>query len=199
MSKVTDRGPGMPEGITGEHMSKAVRVLAELAGRYAEGDPGAPVDWMEWLARVGAVAFEVAGPSEAGAARLIASVVRDFGPNPDGATRGEFAVGLLEVARAAGWSEEDNEPVIPRFPHPRQPSDPSSKEAVQRALRSIAARLLQERPDELMTEAAAWELADDEAQGEPVLCGGVLAMLPRIDEGVTRGEFGAQLVEAVDR
>ncbi|MER6982338.1 hypothetical protein [Streptomyces carpinensis] len=75
----------------------------------------------------------------------------------------------------------------------------TSEEAVRRALLEIARLLEQDRPGEPMTEAVAQQLADDQAQGEPNLSGGVLAMLPPVDGGVTRGEYGARLREAVAR
>ncbi|MER6982339.1 hypothetical protein [Streptomyces carpinensis] len=119
MGKSTDACPGVMRDVTDEQKCKAVGVLVELAGRYAEGDPDASVDWMEWLARVGAVSFEAAGHGQA-ESRVIATVVRELAPNPENAQRGKFAAGLLEAARAAGWSDDENEPVIPRFPHPRR-------------------------------------------------------------------------------
>ncbi|WP_405759501.1 hypothetical protein OG234_13460 [Streptomyces sp. NBC_01420] len=127
MAKVTDRPLGMPGGVTDEHKNKAAAVLARLARRYAEEDPGAPVDDFAFVMRAGAEAYDVTGRSLAGAHRIVAALVRQVAP-ATGTGCGAFAAGLYDGARAYGWSDDDNQPVIPRhnIPAPR-PSEESGR------------------------------------------------------------------------
>jgi hypothetical protein len=110
----------LARGVAAEHKIQAAGVLAHLAGRYAEEEPDARVDDLTFVMRVGAAAYDAAGRSLAGRHRVVAAVVREQAPSALDAQCGPFAVALLEAARALGWSDEDNEPVIPRVPGPRR-------------------------------------------------------------------------------
>ncbi|WP_411092262.1 hypothetical protein [Streptomyces sp. 049-1] len=110
------QGPALD--VTDEHKSQVAVVLARLAERYAEEEPGALVDDFAFTMRVGAEAYDATGRSLAGAHRIVATLVRREAPSVDGAACGPFASGLLDAARAQGWSDDDNQPAIPRHPVP---------------------------------------------------------------------------------
>ncbi|MFB7115577.1 hypothetical protein [Streptomyces sp. NPDC056291] len=118
MAQVTDLRAARREDITAEHKRQAARVLAIVAKRYEEDEPSALADGLGFVTRVGAAAYDVTGRALAGAHRIVAAVAREAAPEVEGTTRGELAAGLLEAARAMGWSEHDNAPAIPRHPVP---------------------------------------------------------------------------------
>ncbi|MEV5007288.1 hypothetical protein [Streptomyces sp. NPDC055692] len=118
MSKTTDRVRGSALDVTDEHKNQAAAVLARLAKRYAEDAPGALVDDFTFTMRVGAEAYDETGRGLAGAHKVVAAVVRQHAPSVEGTACGLFAAGLLEAARAMGWSEDSNEPAIPKHPVP---------------------------------------------------------------------------------
>ncbi|MFF1467998.1 hypothetical protein [Streptomyces mirabilis] len=141
MSKTTDRVRGLALDVTDEHKSQAAAVLARLARRYAEEAPGAPVDDFAFTVRVGAQAYDETGRSLAGAHKIVAALVREHAPSREGAACGPFAAGLLDGARALGWSDADNEPVIPRHPVPGpRESDESGRVPAPRPEQAVAAR-----------------------------------------------------------
>lgn len=120
------QGPALD--VTDEHKSQAAAVLARLAERFAEYQPGALVDDFRFAVRVGAEAYNETGRRLAGAHKVVAALVREHAPSTEGATCGRFAAGLLAAARALGWSDDDNAPAIPRhdIPGPRR-SDESGR------------------------------------------------------------------------
>ncbi|MDI9836243.1 hypothetical protein [Streptomyces sp. KAU_LT] len=118
MSKTTDRRPGVVLDVTDEHKTQAAAVLARLAQRYAGEGPGRLVDDFAFTMRVSAEAYDETGRSLGGAHKVVAALVRRHAPSLQGAACGSFASGLLDAARALGWSDEDNQPAIPRHPVP---------------------------------------------------------------------------------
>ncbi|MFJ3249136.1 hypothetical protein [Streptomyces sp. NPDC086782] len=118
MAHRSDLIPGSAQGVTDEHKNQAAAVLARLAKRYAEEQPGVLVDGFAFTVRVGAEAYDETGRSLNGAHKVVAAVVRRYAPSVEGAACGRFAAGLLDAARALGWSDDDNEPAIPRHPVP---------------------------------------------------------------------------------
>ncbi|MGX1301396.1 hypothetical protein RKD35_002884 [Streptomyces albogriseolus] len=110
------QGPALD--VTDEHKTQAAAVLARLADRYAEEEPGRLVDDFAFTMRVGAEAYDETGRSLAGAHKVVASLVREHAPSLEGVACGPFAAGLRAAARALGWSDEDNQPAIPRHPVP---------------------------------------------------------------------------------
>ncbi|MEZ7005027.1 hypothetical protein [Streptomyces sp. AD55] len=129
MQKTTFPPPGLARDVTGEHASKAGRVLAAVARTLATENPQGPVDAMTFAVLVGSRAYDQAGRSCHGggqnvsrlALRAVAERIGlERGDVPAGATREEFAVEVAQAARTLGydWSDEDNQPAIPRHPVP---------------------------------------------------------------------------------
>ncbi|MFD5570405.1 hypothetical protein [Streptomyces cadmiisoli] len=141
MTHRSDLNQGPALDVTDEHKTQAAAVLARLAGRYAEDEPGALVDDFAFTVRVGAEAYDETGRSLSGAHRIVAAVVRQEAPSVDGATCASFAAGLLVAARALGWSDNDDQPVIPHHdvPGPRR-SDESGHVPAPRPEQAVTAR-----------------------------------------------------------
>lgn len=118
MAQLSDRTRGVALDVTGEHQTQAAGALARLAARYAEEPSGLPVDELGFTVRVGAEAYDVTGRRLAGSHKIVAALVREHAPDMQGTTCGTFAASLLEAARALGWSDDANEPAIPRLPVP---------------------------------------------------------------------------------
>lgn len=115
-----DSHPARPMGVTDEQMDQAATVLAEVAAAYAKTAPEDLVDEITVVARIGASAYVQAGRSCHGGSAAVSRLAQHLAPVvPTGATAAEYARLLLDAARAAGWSEDDNEPVIPKIPGPR--------------------------------------------------------------------------------
>ncbi|MFK0063403.1 hypothetical protein ACIQTN_29760 [Streptomyces werraensis] len=128
MAHRNDRRPGVVPDATPEQMTQAAEVLALVAKRYQDETPGAPVDEFEFVMRVGADAYTVAGRSSAGGHRQVAALVRERAPQLAGATRGWLAEGLLATARRMGWEDDAETPAIPSHPVPRpRTSDESGR------------------------------------------------------------------------
>lgn len=128
MGKTTDRPLGLAQDVTDEHQNQAAAVLARLAKRYAEENPAAAVDDLVFVVRTGAAAYDETGRSLAGAHKDVAAIVRQHAARVDSSACGPFAAGLLDAARALGWSDDDNEPAIPRHdvPGPRKSDESRS-------------------------------------------------------------------------
>ncbi|MFF4146950.1 hypothetical protein ACFY0A_37755 [Streptomyces sp. NPDC001698] len=118
MGQVTDLRAVRREDVTAEHKRQAAQVLATVAKRYEEDEPGSLADGLGFVTRISAAAYDVTGRTLAGAHRIVAAVAREAAPEVEGTTRGELAAGLLEAARAMGWSDDSNGPAIPRHPVP---------------------------------------------------------------------------------
>ncbi|MFE7933377.1 hypothetical protein ACFU6S_32590 [Streptomyces sp. NPDC057456] len=118
MAQSTDRTLGLAQDVTDEHKTQAGQALAAVAARYAADEQGAPVDELGFVTRIGAAAYEVTGRTLAGAHKVVAALAREAVPRTEGLSRSELADTLHVAARRMGWSEDDNEPAIPKYPVP---------------------------------------------------------------------------------
>lgn len=135
MAQSTDRSPGMARDVTGDHTSKAALVLAEVAKALVTDNPQDPADSFKFMILVGVRAYDQAGRSCHGGGQNVSrralAAVADLTGLPRGeapaGTREEFAVTVAQAAQALGydwsgtqfpWSQDADEPAIPRHPVP---------------------------------------------------------------------------------
>jgi len=121
MQNSTDRSPGLAQDVTGEHASKAALVLAEVAKTLRKGAGDEPVDPATFLVLVGVRAYDLGGLScHGGGQNISRRALRAVGELPQGITRRALAERVTQAATELGydWSQDDNQPVIPKHPVP---------------------------------------------------------------------------------
>jgi len=119
--KISGTPPGALEGVAGDLKIGVGWVLAALSFKYRAERPSEELDELAFPVGVGAKAYELMGRSSRGGAPLVARLALTAAPVfVPGVTRGEFAAELRRAALGCGfeWSDDDNEPVIPRLPVP---------------------------------------------------------------------------------
>lgn len=121
MENSTDRPLGLARDVTGEHASKAGQVLARVAKILREGPAEEAVDPKRFVVAVGVQAYDQAGRTCHGGGQSVSRLaLYAVGEVAEGTKRGELAERAAEAATALGydWSDDDNEPAIPRHPVP---------------------------------------------------------------------------------
>jgi hypothetical protein len=112
----------------------AGRVLARVATHFQRTSPTLVLEPVSLTACVAAEAWGIAATE--GVAEALGRAAFTAAPEVrEGITRGEYALLLLQAARALGyeWTEGDNEPVIPKIPGQRAvlpapaPQDPEGR------------------------------------------------------------------------
>ncbi|WP_432001575.1 hypothetical protein [Streptomyces sioyaensis] len=102
-------------------------VLAAMADHFTQNDPTVALTEDSFLVCVGLKAYDLTGRSLNGIGPALSRAALSMAPvRPAGITRGEYALLLRKAAVACGWSNEDNEPAIPRIPCPRD--EPQAQE-----------------------------------------------------------------------
>ncbi|MGC0418353.1 hypothetical protein [Embleya sp. AB8] len=99
-----------------------MRVLGAVAHHLTVSRPDGKLGPDALAVVVSSKAYEICGPRSG--ASLLADAAMKAAPVGDfGITRGEYALRVRRVIADAGyeWSDEDNEPVIPKIPAPRSP------------------------------------------------------------------------------
>ena len=127
MLNCTDQRSGPCPDVAEDPKVTAGRVLAAVADHLTDRDPTFVMDRCMRLVCIGAEAYKLADRSMFGDAPAMSRAALAEAPEvPEGITRGEYALLLRRAAKSCGyeWSGEDNEPVIPTVPGPRQEPQP---------------------------------------------------------------------------
>lgn len=112
-------GSGAPGGAVSVPRTAVGEVLALMAGHLLRVRPAALLTPVALGACVAGEVFNARGRSSRGSGAALSAAVTAALPLADfTAPRRAYAVLLREAAVAHGWTEGDNDPVIPRHPVP---------------------------------------------------------------------------------
>jgi hypothetical protein len=111
--------------------AEVAQVLAAMATHFTGNRPDALLTKDALTVCAGAEVYNATGRSVLRGGSALVTAVTAVLPLPEpGTTRARYAARLLMDARAYGWSDDDNEPVIPRFPHARPAPAPAPRPGV---------------------------------------------------------------------
>lgn len=127
MPNCTDQiSPAAPHGAESIDRAAVGEVLALMASHFTTHRPGDHLTPVALGAAVAGEVYNAGGRTSLGSGAVLSAAVTAALPAADFTlTRDQYAVRLRQEATAHGWSDEDNEPVVPRFPGPRKASPQS--------------------------------------------------------------------------
>ncbi|WP_225846939.1 hypothetical protein [Streptomyces sp. HPF1205] len=135
-----------------------VRILLAVADHFAEVRPTEALDTESLVVVISAETYDACGRSIDGRSTSLALAAHAAAPEmTEEMTRGEYALRLRRQFTASGhdWTDDDNQPVIPIIPGPRQA--PQQQDPPQQGAPSCCGRPMRREGQQFVCgECGAW-------------------------------------------